>query len=201
MNQIYVKNRFIQMNNYQMTDEQIIKNGYYELDLLKNKICAGCGNNFRYLLHKNKKIIKRKDFAYYELYGNNNFRYIHVECSDALFEKYVNEHGDLNIDGMEVKKIHLYNRYGQQMTKVNYIRDIDEWLYDAVLDKFCEHVRHMYTTKESLTSRYTDYNFDDTKIDEFNLAKNNFTYKGRRITDDYGVSKEYVGYYLARYLC
>lgn len=184
-----------QIMDNQIMDNQIIVNREYELDILKGKICVVCKDNFHYVLHKRKEKIKRKDFAYYMLY-NNIVHYLHEYCLNALFLKYIDEHGKLNIDQELVKQIILYDRYGKQMTKTNYIKSIDSWLKSQVFERFCTHVSHMYTIKEHFSFHCTDYIFDDTYLDAFNLAKNTFNYKGRHVDND--LQPDRVGGYLSR---
>jgi len=184
------------MVDNQIIDDQIIAHHEYELDILKNKICVVCKNNFHNLLHKNKKILKRKDFAYYVLFGNNMELYTHEYCLNKLYEIYINDHGKLNINGVKVEKIHLYNRYGQLMTKTNYIKNVGDWLKNKTFEEFCTHVSHMYIKKERFAFHCRDYIFNNIYLNKFNLAKNDFSYKSCHVDKD--LQPDTIGLYLSR---
>jgi hypothetical protein len=167
-----------------MTDEQIIANKFHELEILKDKSCVACKQNFYYKVHGNKQKLKVREFSYYTIYllHNNNTHCVHEHCLSEFFDQYSNEDKRLTINGEEVNMINLYNRYGKQLTNVNYIKNMGTFLKNKIIEKFSLHVKHMYNTIQY--DDYTFYKFDDTKLNDFIVSKNNFRYKGFHVDNN-----------------
>lgn len=168
-----------------MNDEEIIANKEYEFAILKNKKCISCDDDFKYKIHGNKQKLKKRELSYYTLYNdvfhNDTNFYSHENCLDDAFHKYISNDDKFMINGLEIKNIIYCDRYGNQLTKVNYTKNISKWIKQKLNKEFIKHILHMYDRKDQ---RRGIWKFQDKYLNDFNNAKANFTYKGHHVVGD-----------------
>jgi hypothetical protein len=170
------------------SDELILQNKFHLLPLLIDIKCPCCNNDFKFTINSRKRKFKKFEMAYYELLDNDNKKqYIHYNCLNELFDKYIVER-KLIMNDRIINKISLFDRHGDQMTKVNYIKKIEAHLKAQALQKFINSVSNMFSPHLHFSFHDVSYNLNPTHTELFNDKCKEFEYNGygiNNITPDY----------------
>lgn len=179
-----------------MNNQLLLQTKTHELDELKGKLCISCNSNFYYKINGNKFHFKKKDMAYYKLFNDNVFYYIHEKCYDDCLDKYVTDDQKLVVDNNIMTNMSLFDKFGTQLTKVNYVKQIKKWCQEKTDVKFMNDVRDLFNDHLHFSFHCISYYFKNNKIYDFERRKKDFIFKGTHVSDK--ITPDVCGSYLSR---
>lgn len=115
----------------------------YESECLRGEYCYYSGCDFKYRISKNKKNFRSNEFCFFSVEYGDNTVYVRFENLEKMIaEIFENNRGKMEIDGIKIKEITMYNRFGEVKYKKNYadfknINQIIENYYYKELIKKC----------------------------------------------------------------
>lgn len=175
-------------------DADNITDRQYETLLLKNRACVQCGENFVHRIAHNRRNFKKMEFSFYHLIATNEQYYLHPDCLlDLLKSDRYSGKEKLIIDGSNITEIHLCDRFGENMYKLNYLKKLAGILqktYEKECgEDFLKSIRVLYTV-ESDFPRYIYYRFNGDEVEFERIKKKcNKRYASKGVFLDPSVKK------------